>query len=123
MFGQKDTYCFVVFTEKEQSVLFSVSASPPLAVHPQCFHLGVVVTRVLQNCTVVCTLRWGGVRLTSTLAGGRVLLWRMDEGGRVGNDVFFLFVLFFFVELVQGFHRCIKICTVLFTFSWFGYRN
>lgn len=46
----------------------------------------------------------------------------MREGGLM---IFFSFVFFFcfFVELVQGFHRCIKICTVLFTFSRFGYRN
>lgn len=64
----------------------------------------------------------GGVSSSAQPQPGKEsLYWREDKGGRV--MIFFLFVFVCYVELVQGFHRCIKICTVLFTFSRFGYRN
>lgn len=92
-------------------MLFSVSASPPLAVPPTMLSFqGCGPSEMYSSMHPEV----GSVLLTSTLAGGGVLVRRMDEGGR-GNDFFFV--------VVQGFHRCIKICTVLFTFSWFGYRN
>lgn len=46
------------------------------------------------------------VASSATLASGRVLALE-EEGGRK----VMIFSFFSFVELVQGFHRCIKICT------------
>lgn len=102
-FEQKDTYCFVVFTgESNQFCILSLPHLRWLS-HPQCFHLGVVVTRVLQICTVVCTLRWGGCpphlnpsRGESPCFGG----W-MREGGRV-MILFFFFSFFFFCWTCTG---------------------
>ena len=98
-------------------MLFLVSASP-------CWlstklHLGVGVTRILLPiCTVLCSLKW--VRCPDHLSPrqGKSPCFIGWVGGGGG-----IIIIFFFFELVQGFHRCIKICTVLFAFSQFGYRN
>lgn len=48
-------------------------------------------------------------------------LFSMNELQAEGEERKLIF--FSFVLLVQGLNRRIKICKVLFTFSWFGYRN
>lgn len=50
-------------------------------------------------------------------------LFSMNELQAEGEERELNFFVFSFVLLVQGLNRRIKICKVLFTFSWFGYRN
>lgn len=108
-------------------MLFSVSASPPLAVPPTMLSSRGCGDKGPSDMYSSMHPEVGRVSSSpQPQPGEESLLWRMKEG-REGNVffvcLFFLFCSFFFVELVQGFHRCIKICTVLFTFSRFGYRN
>lgn len=106
MFGLKNTYCFVVFTdENNQCCLWSL---PHLAgCPPTMLHLGVGVTGVLlQSCTALCCLKW--VRCPDHLnphQGEESLLYRMEEGGREGNEIFFFF---FFSNLYRGFIAVLK---------------
>lgn len=81
----------------EQSVPSSVSASPPMALPPTMLSSW---TRVLQKCTVVCTLGWEGVLPTPTIAGDVSLFWRIDEGERVNY--------FLLLYLYRGFIAVLK---------------
>lgn len=122
---RKDTYRFCLDFMRAISAVFCLcltsAGCPPTTLSSRG---GLWRQGVLQICTVVCTLRPGGVSSSAQPQPGKEILLSERGKGREGIDIFFF--LFFFVcyfELVQGFHRCIKICTVLFTFSRFGYRN
>lgn len=104
---QKDTYNFCCLYWWEQSVLFSVSASPMLAVPPT-----MLSSRGCGDkgpSEMYSGMHHGEcVLLTSALARGRVLAldeW-MDGWGREGRELFFLFLLLLY--LYRGFIAVLK---------------